>query len=62
LVIGIGGAFLRFQIADLDLEINSMALAALVGVVLNLVLPGKESGLGNGSLFTVEDQKQAASK
>ncbi|PAD21021.1 solute carrier family 23 protein [Terribacillus saccharophilus] len=62
LVIGIGGAFLRFQIADLDLEINSMALAALVGVVMNLVLPGKESGLGNGSLFTVEDQKQAASK
>ncbi|MFP7494158.1 solute carrier family 23 protein [Terribacillus saccharophilus] len=60
LVIGIGGAFLRFQIAELDLEINSMALAALVGVILNLVLPGKESGLGNGSLFTVEDQEHAS--
>ncbi|MBA4494221.1 uracil permease [Paenactinomyces guangxiensis] len=37
LVIGIGGAVLRF--ADIHLELEGMALATVVGIVLNLVLP-----------------------
>lgn len=48
LVIGIGGAFI--QITD-ELQIAGMALSALIGVLLNLILPGKESGYGNGSMF-----------
>ena len=39
LVIGIGGAALRFTES---FAIEGMALAAIVGVVLNLVLPGRE--------------------
>ena len=38
LVIGIGGATIRFSET---FEIEGMALAAIVGVLLNLVLPGK---------------------
>jgi len=38
LVIGIGGATIRFSDT---FEIGGMALAAIVGVLLNLVLPGK---------------------
>ncbi|KGR92144.1 uracil permease [Ureibacillus massiliensis 4400831 = CIP 108448 = CCUG 49529] len=39
LVIGIGGAALRFTES---FAIEGMALAAIVGVILNLVLPGRE--------------------
>jgi uracil permease len=40
LVIGIGGAFV--QVSD-SFQIQGMALAAIIGIVLNLVLPGRES-------------------
>src|SRR5699024_4429023 len=46
LVIGVGGAFI--QLSD-NLQIAGMALSAIIGVLLNLVLPGKESGYGNGA-------------
>ncbi|QTM99352.1 uracil permease [Sediminibacillus dalangtanensis] len=49
LVIGIGGAFV--QVTD-DLQIAGMALSAIIGVLLNLVLPGKEKGYGNGNMFS----------
>nr|WP_136035643.1 solute carrier family 23 protein [Bacillus salacetis] len=39
LVIGVGGAFI--EITD-KLSLSGMALAAIVGVVLNLILPGQE--------------------
>lgn len=39
LVIGIGGAFIK--ISD-DFQIQGMALAAIIGVLLNLILPGRE--------------------
>lgn len=51
LVIGIGGAMIRFNINGFPLELSGMALAAIIGVVLNLVLPGKEAGYGNGKMF-----------
>ncbi|MGN1386364.1 MAG: solute carrier family 23 protein [Bacillus sp. (in: firmicutes)] len=41
LIIGIGGAFV--QIGE-DFTLSGMALAAIVGIVLNLILPGKEEG------------------
>jgi uracil permease len=39
LVVGVGGAFIK--VSD-DLQIAGMALAAILGVILNQVLPGKD--------------------
>ncbi|HLR07868.1 MAG TPA: solute carrier family 23 protein [Bacillota bacterium] len=47
LVIGIGGAYIEIY----NFEIAGMALSAVIGVLLNLILPGKESGYGNGLMF-----------
>ncbi|WP_407702992.1 solute carrier family 23 protein [Virgibacillus tibetensis] len=52
LVVGIGGAFI--QLSD-DMQIAGMALSAIIGVLLNLILPGKESGYGNGAFFEDKD-------
>jgi uracil permease len=38
LVIGIGGAFIKVS----GFEIQGMALAAIIGIILNLILPGRE--------------------
>jgi len=38
LVIGIGGAYLRFTE---NFELHGMALAAIIGILLNLILPGR---------------------
>ena len=38
LVIGIGGASIKFSDT---FQIEGMALAAIIGVILNLVLPGR---------------------
>ncbi|MFC7320378.1 solute carrier family 23 protein [Halobacillus campisalis] len=57
LVIGVGGAFV--QLTD-DVQVQGMALAAILGVLLNLLLPGKEKSQGNGSMFEepeVEDNQ-----
>ncbi|WP_100399406.1 solute carrier family 23 protein [Bacillus sp. FJAT-44742] len=54
LVIGIGGAFI--QVSD-DVQIAGMALATIIGILLNLILPGKEHGLGNNSMFASLDEK-----
>lgn len=53
LVIGVGGAFI--QVSD-QLQLSGMALAAIVGVVLNLVLPGKDDAYGEGNLFEEENK------
>lgn len=43
LVVGVGGATLKFMIPfiDIRIELGGMALAAIVGVLLNLILPGR---------------------
>jgi uracil permease len=41
MVIGVGGALLRF--ANIHLELEGMALSTVVGIMLNLVLPKKDS-------------------
>ncbi|KQL54698.1 uracil permease [Heyndrickxia shackletonii] len=38
LVIGVGGAYLKLT---KDIQLSSMALAAIIGVILNLILPGR---------------------
>lgn len=60
LVIGVGGALVNVpltfdmgggEVIEADVQIAGMALAAIVGLVLNLVLPGREQAEHGGSLF-----------
>ncbi|WP_079529776.1 solute carrier family 23 protein [Halobacillus hunanensis] len=55
LVLGVGGAFI--QVTD-EVQIAGMALAAIVGVILNLILPGKEKSQGNGRMFEEPEVEQ----
>lgn len=52
LVIGVGGAFI--QVTE-QLQIAGMALSALIGVILNLILPGQDRGHGNGTMFADDE-------
>ncbi len=49
LVIGIGGAVLKL---GEGMEISSMALAAILGVILHAVLPGKETAGDTGAILS----------
>jgi uracil permease len=51
LVIGIGGAII--QIAE-NFEMHGMALAAILGIVLNVILPGRDEVSGN--MMDIEDK------
>ncbi|WP_043933397.1 solute carrier family 23 protein [Bacillus sp. EB01] len=55
LVVGIGGAFIK--VTD-GFEIQGMALAAILGIVLNQVLPGREPAQEN--MFEVNDDEKTA--
>ena len=52
LVLGIGGAFVK--VSD-SFQLQGMALAAICGVVLNLILPGREKS--NDNLFETENDQ-----
>ena len=39
LVLGLGGAALSFIYGDLSISISGMSLAAIIGVLLNLLVP-----------------------
>lgn len=54
LVIGIGGAFIQ---VNEQVQISGMALAAIIGAILNFVLPGREKNQDEDSLVT-EDNKE----
>ena len=43
LVVGIGDA--KIAIESINLEVSGMALAAIVGVLLNLILPGSDKNV-----------------
>ncbi|UOQ47939.1 NCS2 family nucleobase:cation symporter [Gracilibacillus caseinilyticus] len=59
LVIGIGGAYVNIPIGNGQVvTIAGMALSAFIGLILNLVLPGKETGYGNGSMFSSPEDDQ----
>ncbi|MDQ0217152.1 uracil permease [Peribacillus cavernae] len=51
LVIGVGGAFVK--LSD-TVSLSGMALAAIIGVLLNLILPGREKADGNMFVEEVE--------
>ncbi|WP_096435480.1 solute carrier family 23 protein [Alteribacter populi] len=56
LVIGIGGAFI--QVTE-TIQIAGMALATVIGIVLNLVLPGREKqSISEDEMFLSEDKKE----
>lgn len=52
LVIGVGGAFIQFSG---DFKIAGMALATMVGLLLNAILPGRDEAEAGGSIFSRED-------
>ena len=47
LVLGLGGAAVAINSGDLSLTISGMSLSAIVGIILNCVLPGKEKPIAN---------------
>lgn len=49
IVLGIGGAAVKFKFNGADVEIAGVALATLVGIILNLVLPSKSRTEDNES-------------
>ncbi len=51
LVIGIGGAIIK---VSANFELHGMALAAILGILLNVILPGRETV--SGDLFDVKDK------
>jgi len=58
LVLGIGDAVVPFKIGTVDISLFGMALAAIVGIILNKVLPGADDYRKNGM---VTDADSAAS-
>jgi uracil permease len=60
LVLGLGGAAVTIATKDLTLSISGMALASIVGIILNLVLPkDKEKELNLEAKSIIEDKNDA---
>ncbi|UTR10950.1 NCS2 family nucleobase:cation symporter [Evansella sp. LMS18] len=55
LVIGIGGAFIQ---VNENIQIAGMALATVIGIILNLTLPGREKVADPDEIFESETKKQ----
>ena len=49
LVFGLGEAFVGFSLFGIEFEFSKMALAAIVGITLHLILPQKEVAYGINS-------------
>lgn len=45
LALGLGGAVITLETGDISVSITWMSLAAIVGILLNLLLPKKEKQL-----------------
>ncbi|MCF6137036.1 solute carrier family 23 protein [Pseudalkalibacillus berkeleyi] len=56
LVLGVGGATL--QITD-EFQVASMALATITGILLNLLIPGRDKDVQNTSIFKEDSQNQS---
>jgi uracil permease len=50
LVIGIGGALIK---VSESFEVHGMALAAILGIILNVILPGRE--VESGDMYDIDD-------
>ena len=60
LVLGLGGAAISITSGDLSVTISGMSLAALVGIILNLSLPGqKEEITENKEIKTKKTKKES---
>ncbi len=55
IVIGVGGAAIRFKFNGADVEIAGVALATIVGIVLNLIMPDKSETEKNDLENNLED-------
>ena len=66
LVLGLGGAILSFNYRDFSLSFSGMSLAAIIGILLNLLLPNeKEENITetpNNDSQTKEQEKMSNSK
>ena len=66
LVLGLGGAILSFNYRDFSLSFSGMSLAAIIGILLNLLLPNeKEENITetpNNDSQTKEQKKMSNSK
>lgn len=63
LVLGLGGASVSIATGDLEISFSGMSLAAIVGIILNLVIPEEEnktieSDTENKKNFNKEDKKE----
>lgn len=56
LVLGLGGAILTLESGDISISITGMSLAAIVGILLNLLLPKKEE------VVVIEEKKSSSKK
>ncbi|OFI07568.1 uracil permease [Clostridium acetireducens DSM 10703] len=56
IVLGIGGAAIKFKFNGSDVEIAGVALATLVGIILNLILP--EQSKSEDSAVVIEESEQ----
>ncbi|MBA5850640.1 uracil permease [Clostridium sp. cel8] len=54
IVVGIGGASLKFNVGSSPVEISGVALATIIGIILNLILPE------NSAAESVNDMKKGA--
>ena len=44
MVIGIGGGVLQFMVGSFKFSLGGVALATVVGILLNLIIPKNKSG------------------
>ncbi|MGO4887851.1 solute carrier family 23 protein [Anaerobacillus sp. MEB173] len=56
LVVGVGGAFI--QVSE-DVQIAGMALATIVGIILNLILPGRDTNHESKEILNEESEKKS---
>lgn len=59
LVLGLGGAAISIVSGDLSVTISGMSLAAIIGVILNLLLPEEKEETTNGKEVAKEMKEEA---
>ena len=62
LVLGLGGAAISIVSGDLSITISGMSLAAVVGILLNLLLPDERKDLASGEEDGQNDRKEIKEK
>ncbi len=60
LVIGLGGATISIANGDLDIAFSGMSLAAIVGIILNLIIPADKEALQNELDWEIPSETEAA--